>query len=346
MIEVKPFELDMLRLNQSFYCLQNISNVEQIEVFHNTPSGPVEYNKINAFSMPNGRIIIAWSNPINMAQFYNFVAVSNGIREIISVNSIERVIEIYNKQSNSNFGLFSFANSNIVLQPNVDWRCDTGKYGPGMFPPAPAQVVDPQSIVLFEPILSITGVAHLLYIEYTANPSVGDNHLNNAEKPTMGRSFWECLKLVREWSIVNSEPFNNNELIAQKANEFINGFNFSNEELIIIDAQVPMQISKYILGDENARQRPNDIFEMNDDIRNILFKRLSSGTMSALEYLNPGMWNINELIEAEKITLAGHREIFTNRAASLEMPLNYVNLQEKLFNNRELILSKIENGEF
>jgi hypothetical protein len=162
----------------------------------------------------------------------------------------------------------------------------------------------------------------------------------------MGRTFWECLKLVREWSIVNSEPFNNNELIANKANQFMTALNFSNEELSLIDNQNNMQIAKYILGDENARQRPDDLFEMNDDIRNILFKRLSSGTMAALEYLNPGMWDINELIEAERITLSGHKEIFSQRLESLNMSERYINLEQRIFNNRELVLNKLEDGTF
>jgi hypothetical protein len=346
MIEVKPFDLDMLRLNQSFFCLQSISNVEEIEVFHNTPSGPVVYREINAFSMPNGRVIVAWPDPVNTAQLYSLVAVSNGVTEIISVNSIERMIDVYDKQSDSNFGLFCFLNSNVVLQPNSDWRCDTGKYGPGVFPPSTTQIVDPSSIVLLESIISVNGIAHLIYVEYQGNPSVGDGHLNNSEKPVMGRTFWECLKLVREWSIVNSEPFNNNELIANKANQFMTALNFSNEELSLIDNQNNMQIAKYILGDENARQRPDDLFEMNDDIRNILFKRLSSGTMAALEYLNPGMWDINELIEAERITLSGHKEIFSQRLESLNMSERYINLEQRIFNNRELVLNKLEDGTF
>lgn len=346
MIEVKPFTIDVVSKYESFYLLQNILNVQEIEVFHNTPSGQVEFPKINAFLMPNDKIIIAWPNSINMAQFYNLVVVANGIIEVISMSSIERIIDIYNKQSDSNFGLFSFANSNIVLQPNIDWRCDAGKYGPGIFPPSTTQIVNPENLVLFEPIISITGIAHLLYIEYQGDPSAADDFLNNSEKPAIGRTFWECLKLVREWSIVNSEPFNNNELIAEKANQFINGLNFSNEELQIIDAQVPMQIAKYIFGDDNARQRPDDIFEMNDDVRNILFKRLSSGTMSAIELLNPGLWNLDELISADKQNISNRRNVLEIGAGEIGLPQNFINLQNRLLNNRELIISKIENGEF
>ena len=346
MIEVKPFKLDMIKQNESFYCLQKISNVSEIDIFHNTPSGAVEYPKINAFSMPNGKIIIAWTNSINMFQFYNLIASSNGVTEIIPMNSIEKVFDIYDKPTNSNYGVFSFASSNVILEPNIDWRCDNGKYGPGAFPPNYRIVFEPNNIVLFEPVISVVGVGHLVYIEYTTASHLADQHLNNAEKPVIGRSFWECLKLIREWSIVNEEPFNNNEAIAVKANEFIKNLNFSSEELSIIDKQSEMQIFKYILGDNNARQRPDHLLEIDDEIKRIMFNRLSSGTLSAIEYLNPGMWNLEELIEIEKQDIQERREIFSLSSNGLDTPDNFRNLKNRLFDNRELILSKIENGEF
>lgn len=346
MIEIKPFTLDDISKYESFYLLRDISNVEEIEVFHNTPSGQVQFPKISALSMPNGAIVVAWPGSINMAQFYNLTVVANGISEIVSLNSIDRVIDIYNKSVNSNFGVFCFGNSNVILEPNIDWRCDNGKYGPGTFPPNVKLVSNPENIVIFEPILSITGVAHLLYLEYTSDPNIGNDHVNNAEKPILGRTLWECLKLIREWSIVNGEPFNNDEIIARKAAEFMNSFNFTQEELNSIDGQTAMQIAKYISGDNNARLRPEDVIEINNDIRNIVFRRLSSGCLSAIEYLNPGMWNIDELIQAEKEDLIRRREIFSEKLGNLERPQNYVDLQNRLFNNREIILSKIENGEF
>lgn len=346
MIEVKPFKLDMLRTNEFFYCLHHIKNVNEIDVFHKTPSGYIRFDKVQAFSMPNGQIIVTASNPIHLASLYNLVVVSGGIEEIVSTNSIERVIKIYDKQSNSNFGVFSFTSSNIVLEPNIDWRCDTGKYGPGAFPPNSKLIAKPEDITIFEPVLSVVGSAHLVYLESGRGASMADEHFNNAEKQAIGRTFWECLKVIREWSIVGQEPFNNTESMAVKAVNFMDSLKFSQAELDSIDGQADMQIAKYILGDNNARQRPENLLEMNEDIKNLLFRRLSSGTLSAIAYLNPGMWNVNELIEAEKEFLNLKRQIFNEKLKDSQLPENYINLQEKLFNNRELIFSKIENGEF
>lgn len=346
MIEVKPFSLENLKTYEAFYCLQKISNVDEIEIIHNTPSGFSDFPFINAFSMPNGRIIIAWKHALNMALYYNLVARSGEITEVIQITSIEKILDIYDKSILSNNGVFGFANSDIVLLPNVDWRCDQGKYGPRTFPPTPQIAVNPENIIVFQPILSVTGVGHIIYFEYRDSSELAEQNLNNAERPTTGRTFWECLKIIREWSIVHSEPFDNNELVSIKAFDFMNQLNFSNEELSFIDNQVPMQIAKYILGDDNARQRPEGLLEMDDNIKNIILKRLSSGSVSALEVLNPGMWNLEELIDAERESLDYHRSKFEQRKTEVDMRQDYIDLQEKLFNNKENILNKIENGEF
>jgi hypothetical protein len=347
MIEVEPFNLENLKKYQAFYCLKTISDVDSLRIVHNTPSGFFDIEKVSAFLMPNGNVIIAWANALNMSIYYNLIAISDNKKEIITINSIDRIIDIYDKEVNSPIGVFSFANSDVVIEPNKDWRCDQGKYGPRAFPPNPAIAQNPANILIFEPVLSVTGSGHLVYLEYKNSGEDTLEHLNNAPQQTIGRTIWESLKIIREWAITNEEPFNNQDLISKKAAEFIREMNFSDEEFQHIDNQVPMQIARYLMGNENARQRPEEILEIDEGLKNIVFKRLSSGTMSAIEKLNPGMWNLQELIEVEKNNLIEHRDNFSKRASEIpEMRQDYINLQERVFNNRESILNKIENGEF
>jgi len=347
MIEVKPFDLEHLKRYQAFYCLKTISDVNNLRIVHNTPSGFFDIEKTSAFIMPNGKIIIAWANPLNMSVYYNLIAISNNKKEIITINSIDRIIDIYDKKVNSSMGIFSFANSDVVIEPNKDWRCDQGKYGPRAFPPNPAIAQNPANILIFEPVLSVTGSGHLVYLEYKNSGEDTLEHLNNAPQQTIGRTIWESLKIIREWAITNDEPFNNQDLISKKASEFIKEMNFSEDELQHIDNQVPMQIARYLMGNENARQRPDGILEIDEDLKNIVFKRLSSGTMSAIEKLNPGLWNLQELIDIEKENLIYHRDQFSIKVSEVSgIRQDYINLQERVFNNREVILNKIQNGEF
>lgn len=345
-MQVQEFNLNILKTNQCFYLLQNISNVNEIEILHNTPSGLVDFDYISLFSMPNGKIIAAWQNSLYLAPYYNLVARSGSITEIIPTSTVERVIELYDRQTTSNLGVFSFANSVVVLEPNIDWRCDSGKFGPSAFQQNMRLVENLSDIVIYEPIFSVNGSAHIVYLQTKTNGHLADENLNNAEKPLIGRSFWECLKVVREWSIVNAEPFNNSETIADKAGQFMAQLNFSEQELSHIDSQVPMQIAKYLMGDENARQRPLDLLEINTDIRNLLFRRLASGTVSLLETLNPGMWNIEELIETENSLVDERIVNFNKMVQERDFPQIAIEMQNKVFNNTKEILRQISNGEF
>lgn len=345
-MQVEQFNLDVLKKYQCFYLLQNISNVSEVEILHNTPSGLIEFDYMSLFSMPNGRVIAAWQNSIHLTPYYNLVARSGSTTEIIPTSTIERVVELYDRQTTSDAGVFSFANSVVVLEPNIDWRCDSGKFGPSAFQQNMRLVENLSDIVIYEPIFSVNGSAHIVYLQTKTNGHLANENLNNAEKPVIGRSFWECLKVVREWSIVNAEPFNNKEEIAEKAGQFMTQLNFSEQELSHIDTQVPMQIAKYIMGDENARQRPLDLLEINTDIRNLLFRRLASGTVSLLETLNPGMWNIEELLEVEN-SISEERIINFNKAAEEKgFQQTFIDLQSKIFNNTKEILRQISNGEF
>jgi hypothetical protein len=292
--------------------------------------------------MPNGKIIVAWK-AFSIFSMHNLVVLHNDIVENINLTPIERVIDIYDRPVDAQVGTFIFTNSDMILAPNLDWRCDNGKFGPKPF--QEVKIIDQLSeIIMYEPILSVNGVGHLIYIEGVAKQELANNELSQGEMPTTGRTLWETLKLIREWSIVNNEPFNNSEAVSYKSNQFIRELKFTQEEIDVIDQQIPMQIANYIMGNTNARQRPDGILQITDDVKHLLFSRLSSCSLSSLEYLNPGMWDLEELLSKEKEELIIEKAKFDILKKTNGLKTLTASIQERIIDNKELILDKVTNS--
>jgi hypothetical protein len=349
MITLQPFTLDIISTHKCFYLLQNISNVEQIQLVHNTPAGNIEVDVADAFILPSGKVLIAWKNPIQMTPMYNLIAIASNAVEIVNVSPLERVLDIYDKPVDTDYGVFYFANSETVLAPEIDWRCDNGKFGPTSFRKTSFVKQLPQ-IIVYEPVLSVNGIGHIIYlqmIEGETDNNLANGHLNEDVIPVTGRTFWEALKIVREWSIVHQEPFNNTDAISFKALQFMQELQFSDEEESAIDSQVSMQIAKYLMGDTNARQRPDGVLPMSADIKSIVLKRLASCSLSALEYIHSGIGDIEELLEAERNQLAIDRAMFNAYNQSLESPRQnsqFAYLQNLIFDKKEEILNRVSNN--
>jgi hypothetical protein len=345
MITVQPFTLEVIKTHKCFYLLRRITGVTELQILHNTPAGHIETNVADAFSMPNGAIIIAWKAPLNIAPMHNLVAVDGQTIENINLVPLERVIDIYDRPVDAQVGTFIFTNSDIIIAPGMDWRCDNGKYGPAPFHQG-IRIIDKFSdITVYEPVLSINGVGHIIYLEGVAKQELAEDHLNNDLIPSIGRTFWETLKLIREWAIVNKEPFNNTEPVAHKAFQFIKELQLSDAELAVIDQQIPMQIANYLTGSTNARQRPDGVLPITDDVKDLLFSRLASGSVAALEYLNPGMWDLEELVSKEQEQLVIDEQIFEMLKQTFEPDRPVIAIQHRFFNNKRAILDKVATGQ-
>jgi hypothetical protein len=340
MITVQPFTLEVIKTHKCFYLLRHITDATELQILHNTPAGHIETDVADAFSMPNGAIIIAWKHPFLYSTMHNVVAISEQTVENINLTALERVIDIYDRPVDAQLGVFTFTNSDMILAPNLDWRCDNGKFGPRSFHPVTI-IDDLPQIVIYEPVLSINGVGHIIYIEGVGKQTLANHHINEDSHPVTGRTLWEALKLIREWAIVNKEPFNNTEPVAHKASQFINELQLSDTELAVIDQQIPMQIANYLTGSTNARQRPDGVLPITDDVKNLLFSRLASGSVAALEYLNPGMWNLEELLVAEKEQLLVDISIlFTSTPPGMDQSSPTL-INTRYLNNKKLILDRI-----
>ena len=344
MITVQPFNLEVIKTHRCFYLLRHISNATELQIVHNTPAGHIDTDVVDAFSMPNGAIIIGWKAPLNIAPMHNLVAVHGQTTENINLVPLERVIDIYDRPVDAQTGTFIFTNSDMILAPSQDWRCDNGKFGPKPF--QDVRIIDQLSeILVYEPVLSANGVGHLIYIEGVAKQDVANQELSHGEMPTTGRTLWETLKLIREWAIVNQPPFNNTEAVAHKAFQFIKELQLSDAELAVIDQQIPMQIANYLTGSTNARQRPDAVLPITDDVKDLLFSRLASCSVAALEYLNPGMWDLEELLSKEQEQLVIDEQIFEMLKQTFEADRPVIAIQNRVFTNKRLILDKVAAGQ-
>ena len=126
-----------------------------------------------------------------------------------------------------------------------------------------------------------------------------------------------------------------------------------------------MQVVQFLSGSETARIRPNNIPNLNEGIKNILFKRMASSSLSALFKIH-GIEDTYELIELEKQELEAGIQRFkdfyqipedweiTDTARIIEhceLYFNptvgpYVHNQLRLFKNKETILNNVENNLF
>jgi hypothetical protein len=343
MIAVRPFTIEDVKTHRGFYLLRHIADVSELQIVHNTPAGPVEVDVVDAFSMPNGAIVVAWKSALSLSPMHNLTAIHGQVTENVNILPVERVIDIYDRPVDAQFGVFTFTNSDMILAPNIDWRCDNGKFGPRSFHPVTI-IDDLPQIVVYEPILSINGVGHVIYIEGVGKQTLANYHINEDSHPVTGRTLWETLKLIREWAIVNQEPFNNTEAVAYKAFQFIKELKFTDDELSVIDQQIPMQIANYLTGNSDARRRPDGILPITDQIKNILFSRLSSGSVSALEYMNPGMWDLEELLIAENNQLQIDRIMFKALEVSMSPDRPVITIQHRFFDNKQLILDRVRNN--
>lgn len=344
MITVQPFNIEAIKTHGAFYRLRSIRDISELQILHNTPAGHIETDVADAFSMRDGSIIIAWRHALTLSPMHNLVAVSGQKTEIINLMTLERVINIYDRPVDAQVGVFSFTNSDMILAPNLDWRCDNGKFGPRSFHPITIMDDLPQ-IVMYEPVLSVNGVGHIIYIEGVGKQTLAEHHLNADEYPVTGRTLWETLKLVREWAVVNQEPFNNKDSVSLKARLFCEELKLDNQEVLTIDSQSPMQIANYLSGSTNARQRPDNVLPINDDVKHLLFSRVASGSMSALEYLNPGMWDLQELLDFEKQHLILEIKLFENMKKVMDPNKPVIPIQDRFFANKQIILDKVAAGQ-
>lgn len=299
-MKTKPFHIDVLKTHKGFFLLDKLpKNSQAVSVMIESPNGFEDVDFVDVFTMKDGSLLAAWEHPFQKLGLHNLIASTDNTRQILNLYTVERVIDIYNRPLDSDFGVFVFFKSSPI--DSGDWRCDRGYYGGTRFledMPTP-MVNSVEDIILYEPFLSAAGSGHIIYIEISKPSEVANERLNNAIIPNITRTFQELLRLVYEWSVLADEPFNDTSEAAVSAKQYFDAFMFSEKEMDVIKSINPMQISQFLSGSTQARVRPSVVSPMSKDIEDILFSRLGASSLSFIVSRNPEIWDFDEVLKAE-----------------------------------------------
>ena len=311
MITVKPFSIEILSEYKAFFLLDQLpKGADSVDVWVKTPVGKESVDFVDVFQMKDGSLLAAWKHPYQKLPLHNLEVFCNGNVQILNLYTVERIIDIYDRPVDADMGTFIFCPSTII--PSGDWRCDQSMYGPKKFDNETVSRVieNAGQIVYYESFLNVNGVGHVMYLESSGKSELANEKLNNSVVPATGRTLQECLRLIYEWSVLAQEPFNSKEEAPLCSYDFVKSLKLSDQELATIESLTPMQVSKFISGSNTARLRDMDINPLSEDVANIVFKRMAASSLSFIVSLNPGIWELGEVIQEEHKQLASGIERF------------------------------------
>ena len=323
-METKFYNINNLKQRKLFYMLDNIMD-ESVKLFRRTPAGDEEFTSYDLHRMPDGKLLIAFHEYWGIQTTHSLVAVCGDKEEYVSVTPFERISKYYKYgQTGIDAGGFIFMNSAIVESFDEQWRCDAGLYGVELFadPLGDSTIVVPDTadaVTVYEPILSVNGVAHLVYIE-RENKNNKTELMNNSITPFAAYSLTEALKLIIEWSQTSQEPFNNTEPIALKAFEFTQKLGIS--EVLVLN-QPDMQVAEYLKGNTDARKRPNDIVEPNEYLLNFVKTKMAYMSLSGLLSCYPQYEQYDSIGNEIQIDIESAENEFAENIANMRIEGNF-----------------------
>jgi hypothetical protein len=329
---IKDFSLDVITEHQTWYLLHN-NYQTGLTIMRPTPVGPEPYTDYSAYKMADGRVLIGFNKLVATVLSQGLVALGDDGSEYITTQVWERISDICQiAPPNDDLGTFAFVDSQppSILEPHKDWRCDKEYYGPYPYPTLEGVILDPFNessvIVAFEPIISIAGIGHLIYMQRTNYKEQRNELVNNAITPMTAPTLSETLKLIYEWSLVAEEPFSNQELIAQDARAFVQNTGLTSD---LLNSYPNMQIVKFLSGDGQARVRPADAVAPQVDLLEFIQKRVSHISLTQVALLNPSIWNSDEIAMAEQDLIQTKCDSFvTQHMPNMFTGINANNVEE------------------
>jgi hypothetical protein len=331
---LKDFSTNVIAEHHAWYLLKN-NYATGLTVMRPTPVGPEPYTDYSAYKMADGRVLLGFNKLVATVLAQGLLALGDSGTEYITTQVWERISDIcLIAPPNEDLGTFAFVDSQppSILEPHKDWRCDREYYGPYPYPTLDGEILDPLNessvIVAFEPIISLVGVGHLIYMQRTNYREQRNELVNNAITPMTAPTLSETLKLIHEWSLVADDPFDNQELIAQDAKDFVRITGIT-ESLL---APYPdMQIARFLSGDEQARVRPADAVAPQVDLIEFVQNSVSHISLTRIALLNPSIWNSDEIDVAEQALIQDKCDLFIAQHVK-DMPsgINVNNLEETL----------------
>lgn len=311
-MQIEKFRPQLVRDYKMFYILQHLnSDIDDFMLYSQEVGATSAFYDFDLFEMNDKKILLAFPDQFKYSNKYNLVATDGLVSEIIPMQPFERIWSYYDKPANNTEGFFVFMNSIPMALDGLDWRCDNAKYGPlgynvGLDMDEPMLKTLDQ-IVVYEPIMSINSVGHLVYAHVNIPEEIEEYFINGNPIPFYGRTLSEVFKQLVEWSSVTEAPFNNAQEMALDSKTFLEQIRFDNS---CVSNQVDMQIFEYLKGNTNARQRPDGIQPNTDDLKIFIKKNSSYGTLSALLALHPTAWDPSSVIQEDRARIQKDLEDF------------------------------------
>jgi hypothetical protein len=313
-MQINEFKLQVLNDHKVFYMLDKINaDHEAVFLFKETPSGRVEKTFFQAYKMNDNKVLIAFPNEMLTTTDYNYIAVAGDVEESINIQCYEKIHSIYTKTPDNDMGVFAFTNSLPIVFDIETGRCDTENYGPAGFSRdgsvAEPIVDDVSKLITYEPVLSVNGLGHIIFFHMKDDEDLAEWGVNNFEIPSVARTLMELLKIMVEWAEVYKPPFNNKEPITEKIIKFFETVGADSSFIDHVKAnQVDMQVVQFLLGNPNARVRPDGVLPLTAEVESWLLPKLCFMTLSKLLEFYPNALDAGEILEKEK-------EVFSSRTA-------------------------------
>ena len=299
---IQQFTTDVIDNYKLFFMLQKLNaNSGDISLLYKEVGADVPFEDYSLFEMNNGHLLVAFDHEYKYQNKHNLIATNGDISEIINLQSFERIYKYYKLGVDSEeHGGFTFMNSAPVPSFDNQWRCDAGLFGVEFFTdPTGGSLIEipdeSDELLVYEPIFSLNGTAHLIYTE-RKNKTSKFELMNNSVTPFAAYSLGESIKLITEWSKVSEEPFGNTEDIAIKSYNFINEIGLSER---LVSNQPDMQIFEYLKGNSTARLRPDGAQLLLEDLNSFVKKNISHMSLSHIVSLYPESWDIQEILSKE-----------------------------------------------
>lgn len=240
-------------LYESYFVLNTVDN---IEIFYFTSNGYISFSDFDVYRMSDISLIAFLDNPDNY-WITNYKVNYGENSHIVQGQYYEKILDILNDEDTSAESIHAFSNSVEVYSNNnlgnsvyeVDQRCDYNKYGPTAFyPPSPNRKLG--KLLQFRNILSVTGTAHILRLDFESIADAYDSNSKNQSMNQTARTLGALMKQIYEWKQVCEEPWNNQEPIANKAKLFLEELKIDNQALEeLLDGQNDMRVIKYLQGE-------------------------------------------------------------------------------------------------
>lgn len=288
--------------DKMFYILDAIE-ADDFTLVRRTPAGDEAFTEFTAHRLANGQVLLAFPEHFRLAAKGNLVAIAGDREEIVNLNLYERLRPHYDlgtAMPTGDKGAFMFLDSQLIDGVVIEGRCDTAAYGPrkylGPTEEYGERLSDLGQIKTYEPVLSVNGIAHLIYLQREDDEDARDYVVNSDPVPFCGVTLSEAMKLVHEWATVAEPPFSSTEEIAQDARDFLIALGFYPG---LIANQSEMQVARYLQGHNDARRRPSDPQDNTDELRLFLKKRVAHGSLAGALSLYPGSGDIAQAADID-----------------------------------------------